>query len=189
MRKLILASRSPQRSEILTRLGVPFQVRPADVEEILGGPSILPREVALHNALLKAQAVVHACPGEVVLGVDTVVELDGRIYGKPAGEPEARSTLEALAGRTHTVHSGIALLAAEGDRRTAVASTAVSFRELGAGQIERYLATGEWRGRAGGYAIQGAGASLVRRIEGEYENVVGLPVATLIDLWPALLQG
>lgn len=176
------------------RLGVAFQARPADVEELEHGP---PREVALHNALLKARAALHAGSGgsgsgsgsESVLGVDTVVELEGQMYGKPAGAPEARSTLVALSGRTHTVHSGIALLAAGGEPRTALASTAVTFRELSAGEIERYVATGEWRGRAGGYAIQGIGAALVRRIEGEYENVVGLPVATLLDLWPALMDG
>ncbi len=183
---LILASRSPQRVAILTRLGVSFQARPADVEELEEGP---PRRAALHNALLKAQAVLRPGSGEVVLGVDTVVELDGEMYGKPADEQQARATLSALSGRTHAVHSGIALLAADGTpARTALVSTAVSFRELGARQIERYIATGEWRGRAGGYAIQGAGTALVRRIEGEYENVVGLPVAGLLDLCPDLLD-
>lgn len=187
MTDLVLASRSPQRAAILTRLGVAFEARPADVEELEGGP---PLEAALHNALCKAQAVLRAGSGEVVLGVDTVVELEGRIYGKPAGERQARATLTALAGRTHTVHSGIALLTADGaPPRTAAASTAVTFRELSTKLLERYLATGEWRGRAGGYAIQGLGAALVRRIEGEYENVVGLPVASLIDLWPTLLDG
>lgn len=164
---------------------MPFQARPADVQETEEGP---PREAALDNALRKAQAVARAGSGEVVLGVDTVVELDGQIYGKPADEQHARSTLIALSGRTHTVHSGIALLLADGGSRTAVASTHVTFRELSAKQVERYVATGEWRGRAGGYAIQGAGAMLVRRIEGDYENVVGLPVASLLDLWPALLD-
>lgn len=185
---LILASRSPQRAAILTRLGVSFQARPADVQELEGGLPTPPREVALHNAMLKAKAALRSGSREVVLGVDTVVELEGGIYGKPEDERRARTTLIALSGRTHQVHSGIALLPGDGAPRTAVASTAVTFRELSARQVERYLATGEWRGRAGGYAIQGAGAALVRRIEGDYENVVGLPVASLLDLWPALLD-
>lgn len=186
MPRLVLASRSPQRSAILSRLGVRFDVRPADVEEMEHGP---PAEVALRNALLKAQAVFQGEESEVVLGVDTVVELRGQIYGKPADEQQARRTLVALSGATHTVHSGVALLAGSQEPRTAVASTDVTFRQLSAALIERYLASGEWRDRAGGYAIQGVGAALVRRVEGDYENVVGLPVATLLDLWPQLLQG
>lgn len=145
--------------------------------------------MALQNALAKAQAA--AAEGEpeaeAVLGVDTIVELDGVLYGKPADESQARATLQALGGATHIVHSGVALLL-PGDRRTAVASTAVSFREIDEGLMERCLATGEWQGRSGAYAIQGMGVMLVRAIEGDYLNVVGLPVATLIDLWPELLD-
>jgi septum formation protein len=128
--------------------------------------------------------------GEVittVLGVDTLVALDEQIYGKPADEHHARSTLRALGGRTHQVFSGLALLAA-GEERTAVVSTAVSFRELDEPLLDWYLATGEWEGRAGGYAIQGAGAVLVRSVNGDYENVVGLPLARLLDLYPQLLK-
>jgi septum formation protein len=122
----------------------------------------------------------------IVIGCDTVVVLDGAIYGKPADEDQARRTLAALAGRTHEVTSGLAVLC-EGVERTAVARTKVSFRALDERLLDWYLGTGEWRERAGGYAIQGAGAALVRAVEGEYENVVGLPVAALIDICPELL--
>jgi nucleoside triphosphate pyrophosphatase len=182
--KLVLASRSPQRSAILARLGVPFDARPTDVAELETGD---PREVALENARRKARAAQDPGAVELVLGVDTVVELDGRVYGKPAEESAARATLFALGGRTHTVLSGVALL--DGEReRCAVAATRVRFRALEEPLVDWYLATEEWRGRAGGYAIQGAGAALVHDIEGDYENVVGLPVATLIDLYPDLLR-
>lgn len=181
--KLVLASRSPQRSAILTRLGVPFEVRPTGVEEVEVGD---PREVALENAQRKARAAHDPGATQLVLAVDTVVELDGRIYGKPADESAARATLTALSGRTHTVLSGVALLDGE-DERCAVAATRVRFRELDERLIAWYLATEEWRERAGGYAIQGAGAALVHDIEGDYENVVGLPVATLLDLCPDLI--
>ncbi len=181
----MLASRSPQRRAILERLGVAFEVRPSGAAELEEGD---PAEVALANALRKARTVLAGETSATVLAVDTVVALGGRIYGKPADERRARETLRALSGATHTVVSGIALLG-EGVERTAVAATEVVFRELGEGLINWYVATGEWRGRAGGYAIQGVGAALVREVRGEYENVVGLPVATLLDLWPGLLGG
>ncbi len=169
-------------------------MRPADVEELEEG---VPAQVAVENALRKARAVrarvisvdvagVEAA-GAPVLGVDTLVALDGKIYGKPADERHARETLRALSGATHRVLSGVALLN-EGEERTALASTEVVFRTLDDGLIDWYVATGEWRERAGGYAIQGAGAALVREVRGDYENVVGLPVATLLDLCPQLLD-
>jgi septum formation protein len=123
----------------------------------------------------------------VIVACDTVVALGGRVYGKPADEAQARETLQALAGRTHEVTSGLVVLVGE-EERTALARTHVSFRAMGRRLLDWYLATGEWRERAGGYAIQGAGAALIRTIEGEYENVVGLPVASLIDLYPRLLD-
>ena len=147
-------------------------VRPAGVEELAAGD---PVEVARENARRKQQAV----GGEDTLGVDTLVALDGRIYGKPADEDEARATLEALEGRTHEVVSGLAL----GDRVTH-AVTRVTMRT---GLVEWYLPHGEWRDRAGAYAIQGRGAALVTEIVGDYLNVVGLPLAALLDLRPDLL--
>lgn len=160
-------------------------MRPAGVEERESGPA---DEVALENALRKARAAVMPGIAETVLGADTVVELGGVIHGKPADVDCARRTLETLSGATHTVHTGIALLR-ENEQLTGLARTKVTFRQLDEGLLERCLASGEWRGRAGGYAVQGLGAALVRRIEGDYENVVGLPVATLLDLWPGLLEG
>ena len=184
---MILASRSPQRRAILERLGVNFSVRVAQVEELS-----TPDErgdagaVTVENALRKARAVAEAGDA-IVVGCDTVVVLDGVIYGKPADEAEARRTLQALSGRTHEVTSGVAVLLRGGAERTAVARTEVTFREIDEKMLDWYVSTGEWRERAGGYAIQGAGAALVHCLHGEYENVVGLPVATLIDLCPALV--
>jgi septum formation protein len=185
--RLTLASRSPQRRAILERLGVDFDVRPADVVELDSGE---PQEVALANALSKARAVAggDGGGGGAVLGCDTLVALDGAIHGKPADESDARDTLRALSGATHTVVSGLALLLGRRER-TAIACTAVTFRVLDERLLDWYLARAEWRGRAGGYAIQGAGAALVTRVEGDYENVVGLPVAALLDLHPQLLDG
>jgi septum formation protein len=182
--RLVLASRSPQRRAILEQLGVPFAVRATDVVERDTGD---PAEVAIDNALRKARAA-DGRPGEIVLGVDTVVAADRRLWGKPPDEHAARETLRRLTGRTHDVVSGVALIAGDGAVQVATASTRVTFRALGEATIDWYLASGEWRGRAGGYAIQGRGAALVQRIDGDYLNVVGLPVATLLDLWPRLLE-
>jgi septum formation protein len=182
---LVLASRSPQRRAILETLGVPFAVRPADVAEATRGD---PVEVAMANALRKARAVA-AADGEVVLGVDTLVALGGRIYGKPPDAAAAAATLRALSGARHTVVSGIALLGAGAAPRRAAAETTVRFRRLDDATIDWYVGAGEWRERAGGYAIQGRGMALVSSIDGDYANVVGLPVAALLDLWPELLAG
>jgi septum formation protein len=171
MEPIVLASASPQRRAILAQLGVPFVVRPADVDELETGD---PPAVALENARRKARAV----EGAHVLGVDTVVALDGRLYGKPHDAEEARATLAILSGRTHAVYSGLHLTGAG----EAVVCTAVTFRAIAADLAEWYLRSGEWRGRAGGYAIQGRGAALVASIEGDYANVVGLPVAAFLDL-------
>ncbi len=160
-------------------------MHPAGVAEIEEGD---PAQVAVQNALAKARAVLDAATPTPtpVLGVDTIVALEGRVFGKPVDEGHARETLRALSGVRHTVLSGLALLRG-GEELTALARTDVVFRSLGEGLLEWYLPTGEWRGRAGGYAIQGAGAALVREIRGDYENVVGLPVATLLDLYPQIL--
>jgi septum formation protein len=143
----------------------------------------IPEQVAIENARRKAAAV----DGDLVLGVDTIVAVGERIYGKPGDADAARKTLRALSGRRHAVVGGICLIAAGGRERSAAARTEVEFRELGDELVEWYLATGEWRDRAGAYAIQGRGAALVKRIEGDYLNVVGLPLATLLELEPTLL--
>lgn len=181
---LVLASASPQRRAILERLGMPFTVRATDVEEIEQGE---PEQVAVENALLKARAAHTAGAQETVLGVDTLVALGTHIYGKPADAHAARETLAVLCGETHTVFSGIALLSG-GCERVELARTEVVFRQCSAELIDWYVASGEWRGRAGGYAIQGIGAVLVCEIRGDYENVVGLPVAKLLDMAPELLR-
>jgi septum formation protein len=181
---LVLASRSPQRRAILERLGVTFEVRPSNAPELAEGE---PRAMAIENAMRKARAVRRPGRAEAVIGCDTIVVLDGTVYGKPADEREARATLGALSGATHEVLSGLALLL-PGEERTALARTAVSFRALEPQELERYVATGEWRERSGGYAIQLAGATLVRSVEGEIENVVGLPLASLIGIYPELMR-
>jgi septum formation protein len=178
---LTLASRSPQRRAILELLGVAFEVMPADVEERTKGD---PPALVVENALRKARAV----PGERVLGVDTEVVLDGHVYGKPADADEAATFLRRLSGRTHDVWSGIALRDANGAERTAAARTGVRFRLLEQADLDWYLRTEEWRDRAGGYAIQGRGAALVEAIDGDYWNVVGLPVAELVRMAPDLVR-
>lgn len=146
-----------------------------------------PEAVALENARRKALAgAPQAETHELVLGVDTLVALEGRIYGKPADEQEARETLRALGGRRHLVLSGLATVC-DGELRSTVVRTLVEFRLMDEALTDWYVTTGEWRERAGGYAIQGRGAALVTGIEGDYSNVVGLPVASLLDLHPALL--
>jgi septum formation protein len=163
---------------------VAFEVRVPDVEELVSGPA---HEVAVENAYRKACAVRKRGIDGLVLGVDTVVALGGRLYGKPADRGEARSTLEAFSGRRHTVIGGLCLISREGRPRTAAATTTVTFRALDERLLEWYLETGEWRQRAGAYAIQGRGAALVAAIEGDYLNVVGLPVGLLLELEPGLL--
>jgi septum formation protein len=181
--KLVLASRSPQRRAILESLGVDFEVRVTDVVEEDEG---VPKAVAEENALRKAVAG-RAAAGEVVLGVDTLVAIGLEIWGKPPNEDVARDTLRQLSGRTHEVVSGVALVDDGGEVRAATAVTKVTFRPLDDRMVEWYLGSGEWEERAGGYAIQGRGGALVERIEGDYLNVVGLPVGTLLGLWPDLI--
>jgi septum formation protein len=175
----VLASTSPQRRAILRQLGVPFRVRaPAFAERPDGDP--------LEQAAGKARSVDGA--GRPVLGVDTVVSCGGARLGKPRNLAEARRMLAALSGQAHEVVSGLCLRAASWEDLGA-ATTTVTFRELNRREVERYLERGEWRGRAGAYAIQGSGASLVAGIEGDYLNVVGLPAALLVSLLAARFPG
>jgi septum formation protein len=186
----VLASRSPQRRVLLERLGVPFTIRVSDTSELEQGED--PAAVAVENALRKARAVLRPGAPEAVLGCDTIVVLDGVIYGKPPDAAAARETVAALAGRTHEVISGLALLlgGARGSvERTAVARTRVTFRQIDRELLDWYVGTGEWRGRSGGYAIQGHGAKLAFAVDGEVENVVGLPLAPLRELYPERLGG
>ncbi len=165
-----------------------FSIEVPDVEELAAGE---PRALVLENARRKAAAVAErigaGAPGARILAVDTAVVLDGHAYGKPGDEGEARSFLRALSGREHEVMSAI-VLRAGGEERSEVPATRVRFRALETAEIERYVRSGEWRERAGGYAIQGLGASLAESIEGDYWNVVGLPVGALVRLAPDLFR-
>jgi len=176
---LVLASTSPQRRAILEQLAIPFEiVAPDFVEAPEGDP--------LDHALGKARSVDGA--GRPVLGVDTVVVCGGRLIGKPRDAADAAQMLELLAGRTHAVVSGLCLRTQDWEELHSETTT-VTFRPLSVADVERYLAAGEWEGRAGAYAIQGLGASLVERIDGDYLNVVGLPAALLVRLLAARFPG
>lgn len=182
---LVLASRSPQRRAILEQLGIEFRVVPSHVEELTTGD---PRELVTENALRKARAVHGgAGEGELVLGADTEVVLDGHVYGKAADRAEAEEFLRRLSGRSHDVHGGVVLLGPGRAERSAAAVTSVRFRALDQEDLDWYLDTQEWRERAGAYAIQGRGSALVEAVDGDFWNVVGLPVAALVRLAPELI--
>jgi septum formation protein len=185
--RLVLASTSPQRRAILEQLAIPFDaVAPRYVEH--DPPDADPVALVRDHALGKARSVHEA--GRTTLGVDTTVHLGKRIYAKPRDEQDARVMLRELAGGTHAVLSGLCLITPAGEV-VEHAETLVTFRELDGAAVDRYAASGEWEGRAGGYAIQGLGGRLVERIDGDYLNVVGLPGALLLDVLeahaPALL--
>jgi septum formation protein len=176
---LLLASRSPQRRAILEQLAIPFDVVIPQFEEAATGAA--PADEVQRRALGKARSVAAAAGELPVLGVDTEVVLDGQVYGKPADASEAEAMLEELSGKTHEVVSGLCLLTPAWEELHH-AVTRVSFRALTPRELGLYVAGEEWRGRAGGYAIQGLGAALVERIHGDYLNVVGLPAALLVAL-------
>jgi septum formation protein len=177
---LLLASTSPQRQAILEQLHIPFDVvAPRYVEEWPEGADAV--EVVREHARGKAESVAAEADDRPVLGVDTAVVLDGVVFGKPENAADAERMLEQLSGKTHIVVSGLCLLT-PGWEDVEHESTRVSFRELPPRELGVYVAAGEWEGRAGGYAIQGRGAGLVRRIDGDYLNVVGLPAALLARL-------
>jgi septum formation protein len=176
---LLLASRSPQRRAILEQLAIPFEaVVPQYDEELTGADPVA--EVKRH-AQGKARSVAGIAGDRPVLGVDTEVVLDGRVYGKPGDEAEAEAMLEEVSGQTHEVVSGLCLLTPAWEE-LGHAVTRVSFRALTPRELGLYVVSKEWRERAGGYAIQGLGAALVERIDGDYLNVVGLPTALLVRL-------
>jgi septum formation protein len=168
---IVLASTSPQRRAILEQLRIPFRIAAPSYEELGDDP--------VEHAVGKARSVDGG--GAPVLGVDTVVVLDGAVLGKPADVAEAQAMLERLSGRTHEVVSGLCLRTPEWEELGS-AVTGVSFRDLSPEEIAAYLDAGEWQGRAGAYAIQGLGAALVERVDGDYLNVVGLPAALLLDV-------
>jgi septum formation protein len=176
--RLVLASTSPQRRAILEQLRIPFDAVAPRYEEH-DPPDADPVALVLEHAEGKARSV-HA-DGRITLGVDTTVHLDDEVFGKAADAAEAERMLRRLSGATHAVLSGVSLLGPGFEARE-YASTDVSFRALSPDVIEAYIASGEWRGRAGAYAIQGLGGRLVAGISGDYLNVVGLPGALLVEL-------
>jgi len=172
--RLILASASPRRLDLLARIGVvPDAIIPAEIDETpLKGE--LPVGYARRMAAAKAAAVAE--PGALVLAADTVVAAGRRILPKAETEAEARAALSLLAGRRHRVHSAVTLVGAEGRARHRLSTSIVTFKRLSAEEINAYLAAGEWRGKAGGYAIQGRAEALVRAVSGSHSGVVGLPL-------------
>jgi nucleoside triphosphate pyrophosphatase len=178
---LLLASRSLQRRAILEQLGIPFDVVEPLYEEAPPPALADAAEVVREHAQGKARSVGGHAGDRPVLGVDTTVCIDRTIFGKATHPDEAVAMLDALGGRTHTVISGLCLLT-PGWEFTAAEETAVTFRPLTPRDLAEYVASGEWEGRAGAYAIQGRGAALVERVEGDYLNVVGLPAALLVRL-------
>lgn len=178
---LLLASRSPQRRAILEQLGIPFDVVEPRYEEAVPPELADATEVVREHAQGKARSVAADADDRPVLGVDTEVVLQGQIFGKPADATEAERMLEDLSGKTHVVMSGLCLLT-PGWEVVEHEGTRVTFRELTPRDLAAYIETGEWEGRAGAYAIQGRGAALVKCIDGDYLNVVGLPGALLVRL-------
>jgi len=179
---LVLASASPRRLELLRQVGlVPDRIDPADLDET-PRPGELPPVHAVRLAQEKARAVMPRHPGAYILGADTVVACGRRILPKTEDEASARRCLELLSGRRHRVHGGIALASPDGQLSLRRVDSQVAFKRLSECEIAAYLRSGEWRGKAGGYAIQGRAAALIRWVSGSYTNVVGLPLFETVQL-------
>ena len=177
---VILASQSPRRRELLSLVGIAHDVQPADIDEqVWPGEAPIPHCQRL--ATTKAQAVAAAAPDALVIGSDTIVVIDNEILGKPTHADEAMAMLSRLSGRTHVVHTAVAVVYA-GETRAAVESVTVRFRTLTTAQIRAYVATGEPMDKAGSYGIQGFGATIVERVDGDYFAVMGLPLGALVAL-------
>jgi len=177
-RRLILASASTGRSELLRRTGIAFEAIPSDCDEATNTTD--PEEHVKELALRKAQSVARRVKDAVVIGADTVVELDGEILGKPPGADGAREMLARLAGRTHRLVTGLAIVdSANGFAYDGTEQTLVRMRPLSASEIEAYVTSGEPLDKSGAYELQGLGATIIDRIEGDFSNVVGLPMAHL----------
>jgi septum formation protein len=182
--RLVLASASPRRRELLGRLGLPFDVVPSEVAEALP-PGVAASRIAADLALAKARDVARRLGADlVVLGADTLVVLDGRPFGKPASREEARAMLAALRGRVHEVVTAVAVVETAAPKReaTETVTSRVLMRDYAPAELEAYVASPEPYDKAGGYGIQGEGGRLVARVEGCYTNVVGLPVSTTARL-------
>jgi septum formation protein len=183
---LILASASPRRHELLAQVGLtPDQIDPAEIDET-AGKTELPGPLARRLAAAKTASVAARHPDAFVLGADTVVGVGRRIVGKPQDSAAARRYLELLSGRRHRVYGGVCVAAPDGRRAARLITTMVRFKRLTGAEIDAYLATGEWQGKAGGYAIQGHAATFIPAINGSYTNVVGLDVAAVAALLAGL---
>ncbi|PEE44203.1 Maf family protein [Bacillus pseudomycoides] len=178
MKKLILASGSPRRKELLELAGVPFEIVVSEIEETIGAYSS-PADIVMSLALQKASAVVEHHEDSMVLGADTIVTYESRILGKPKDEAEAKEILQLLSGKTHEVYTGVALISKE-KTVTFYERTEVTFWELTEEEIDAYIATKEPLDKAGSYGIQGKGSIFVQHIQGDYYSVVGLPIARLV---------
>ena len=181
---LILASKSPRRKELLKQIGIPFVVVVSDAEEVSGN-SWTPAALVVENAKRKARAVAEKYTDSPVLGADTVVSSEGKIFGKPKDKDEARKMLTALSGKMHEVTTGLALIN-RNEIRTTNVTTKVFFDTMTKADIDAYIATEEPMDKAGAYAIQGKAARFIEKIEGSYSNVVGLPLNALIQLGKGL---
>ena len=184
--RLTLVSASPRRRELLSTLGIPFDVQPTHAEELLEGAD--PQELAVRNARLKVErSSFFEDRSRPLLGADTIVTIDGRMFGKPGDVNSARDMLSALSGREHEVITGICLSgpALQAGERHIIQSASVSrvrFRDLPPRDIDNYLAGREWIDKAGAYAIQGLGGALISHLDGDFDNVVGLPLHLIHDL-------
>ncbi len=187
MKRLVLASCSPRRREILEQLGLKFEVVPSGIDEIMP-EGCAPEEIATGVALQKAKYVAKGLDYPAfVIGADTIVVLDGRIMGKPSGAKEAIEMLKKLSGRVHTVITGVAVIDNESmERRSGHQRTLIKMRDIHPERIKRYIATGEPLDKAGAYAVQGRAAIFIHSIRGCYYNVVGLPITKLDDLFSSL---
>ena len=173
---LVLASASPRRLDLLARLGLtPDAVAPADIDET-EGPGELPRDLSLRLAVEKGRAVAPRHPGAVILSADTVVAVGRRVLPKTEDAEEARACLDLLSGRAHRVLTGVAVTAPDGTERTRLSETRVKVKRLSGAERDAYLASGEWRGKAGGYGIQGFFEGFILSLSGSYSGVVGLPL-------------
>lgn len=186
LQPLILASQSPRRKRLLQSVGVKFRIEPSLIEES-GNPPGSPEDIAARWAHLKAESVSVLFPRSWVLGADTMVVLEDRIFGKPRDRNDAAEMLGALSGKVHEVVTGMSLInAARGCVRTGSVTTRVVFKTLGREEIDAYIRTAEPMDKAGAYGIQGIGGFLVRSVEGSYTNVVGLPLCETLE-W--LMEG
>lgn len=187
---ILLASASPRRRELLARANYDFEVIVSDADETVP-PQLTPLQAAQHTARAKALAVARSAPEDaLVIGADTMVVLDGHIYGKPQDASQACEMLRELSGKTHEVITGVCLAEPDHDANIRIETfaevTKVTFRELSDAEIEAYVDTGEPMDKAGAYGIQGKGGALVDHIEGDFDNVVGLPVTALVERLRAL---